>query len=108
MSNENDGSLDPPLLETPPMGGVSSSIASSQSFTAIQRPRILDREGRFSQSRGRWSVTNTERGVRYRRPRDLVVSFNTLFNFITLSDRLCEERVIVSILIVQDVPYHYF
>lgn len=61
-----------------------SSIASSQSSAAIQRPRILDREGRFSQSRGRWSVANTERGVRYRRPRELVVGFILIHSLISL------------------------
>eukprot|EP00804_Cyclotella_cryptica_P007892 CCRYP_001444-RB/>CCRYP_001444-RB protein AED:0.05 eAED:0.05 QI:335/1/1/1/1/1/4/682/497 len=32
-----------------------------------RHPRILDRDGRFAQSRGRWSVANTERGMRHRR-----------------------------------------
>lgn len=55
-SNETEGELASPLLDAITVASV-----------PIRQPRILDREGRFSQSRGRWSVANTERGVRYRR-----------------------------------------
>ncbi|KAL3797688.1 hypothetical protein ACHAWO_003698, partial [Cyclotella atomus] len=60
MSSEQ---LSSPLLHTDNEGDTNHPPTAAASSS---QPRILDREGRFSQSRGRWSVANTERSVRYR------------------------------------------
>lgn len=70
-----------------------------------RQPRIIDREGRFAQSRGRWNVVNTNRGVRHRRaaraPGDSFVSaFGECYLFLVFFHASCSVFVegLISVL----------
>jgi len=76
MSNSSQQlELDEPLLSTQPNRRHDNSHELQMNITngLGTTPRILDRDGTFSQSRGRWSVANTtttsnSTGTRQRRP----------------------------------------
>ena len=75
MSNPQQLELDEPLLSTQPITRHDNSheLQMNHNTNGLgTTPRILDRDGTFSQSRGRWSVANTtttsSTGTRQRRP----------------------------------------
>ena len=61
-SSSNAAALEEPLLSSPASPLVASTVETNviipQNTLGYGGPRILDRDGTFSQSRGRWSVSN--------------------------------------------------
>ena len=86
MSNPQQLELDEPLLSTQPITRHDNSheLQMNNINSGIVTPRILDRDGTFSQSRGRWSVANTtttsSTGTRQRRPITNTSPPSTAFN----------------------------
>ena len=55
-SSSNAAALEEPLLSS--SSALVASTVETNGIIIPHRPRILDRDGTFSQSRGRWSVSN--------------------------------------------------